>query len=282
MINLRHYCITVILFPNAKINIGLFIVAKREDGYHDIETIFYPVKFHDALEFVTPPGLKSDELIVTGANTGMEDTGSNLVMKAVKKVRELKQFPAVRIHLHKSIPAGAGLGGGSSDASSIIKSINLHFDLGITNDELMQIAGTIGSDCPFFIENVPAFAKGRGEKLQPAGEFLSGYYIALLNPGLHISTKEAYANCKPSSPSISLEEAARLPVNQWKDKIINDFEGFAFSKYPLIGHIKDELYNTGAVFSLMTGSGSSVFGIFNEKQVLPESLKKHLVYEGKL
>lgn len=267
----------MIVFPNAKINIGLRIVARRPDGYHDIETVFYPVKLHDALEFVT--GGDRDELTVTGIETGSvpED---NLVMKALKKLRERYHFPFIRIHLHKAIPAGAGLGGGSSDASCLLKSVSKYFSLGITEAELGSIALGIGSDCPFFILDVPAHATGRGEILTPVSHILDGYYLILMNPGVHVSTREAYSGCTPVKPATSLTELITRPVTEWKDVVVNDFEEFATRKHPVIGQLKESLYDSGALFSLMSGSGSSVFGIFNEKPELPKEFARHVIYEG--
>lgn len=268
----------MIVFPNAKINIGLRITARRPDGYHDIETVFYPLDLCDALEFVT--GGK-DELAVTGIDTG-SGPKDNLVMKALGKLREKHHFPFVKMHLHKVIPAGAGLGGGSSDASHLLKSLNRFFALGITDEELKSVSLGIGSDCPFFIDNVPAYATGRGEILEPVPAFLDGCYIVLVNPGVHISTKEAYSNYVPSKPSSNLKDLVLLPVTEWKNRIVNDFEDFAIGKYPVIGDIKQALYDSGAVFSLMSGSGSSVFGIFREKPVLPEAFARFVIFEQRM
>lgn len=270
----------MIVFPNAKINVGLRIVAKRADGYHDIETAFWPVKLSDALEFVLPSEkAESDILQVSGSDTGGAP-GDNLVMKAAAKLHEKYYFPYLKIHLHKGIPAGAGLGGGSSDAACLLKAVNRHFSLSIQDEELKIIALQLGSDCPFFIKNVPSIATGRGEVLYEVENFLRGFYIILLNPGVHISTKEAYGHCIPSEPAGSLAELLKTPIIEWRRYIKNDFEEYVFSKYPSVGELKSGLYNEGAVFSLMSGSGSSVFGIFSEKKRLPGNLRKHLVFEG--
>lgn len=266
-------------FPSAKINLGLRITAKRQDGYHDIETVFYPAGLSDALEFVVQERINEDIITVTGADINITP-GENLVMKAAKKLREKHTFPNIRIHLHKSIPAGAGLGGGSSDAACLLKGLNRFFRLEIPEDELKEIALSIGSDCPFFIDNTPAFASGRGEILNPAPHVLSGYYLVLLNPGVGISTREAYSNCIPQKQAQSLPELVKKPVNEWINFIFNDFEKFAFSKHRVIGLLKDELYSSGALFSLMSGSGSSVFGIFSSCPELPPSVKKYRIYEG--
>jgi 4-diphosphocytidyl-2-C-methyl-D-erythritol kinase len=270
----------MIVFPTAKINFGLYITAKRNDGYHDIETIFYPVGLCDALEFViSDKAVNKDLLVTTGFNT-VSDPEDNLVIKTLRKLREKYTIPPLRIHLHKVIPAGAGLGGGSSDSVSFLKAINRRFELNISEQELKIISLGLGSDCPFFIEGIPAFASGRGEILKPVTHFLSGLYITLLNPGVGINTGEAYQNCRPEKPSESLIISISHPINEWKKRIFNDFEDFAFKKHSIIGEIKNELYNNGALFSLMSGSGSSVYGLFREKPELPEKLKEFVIFEG--
>jgi 4-diphosphocytidyl-2-C-methyl-D-erythritol kinase len=269
----------MIVFPKAKINLGLRITRKRSDGYHDIETLFYPVGLSDALEFiVTDEHLHKDILTVTGINTG-SDPDDNLVIKALRKLREEYSFPFLKVHLHKVIPVGAGLGGGSSDAVFILKAVNRFFDLSIDDIKLKAIALELGSDCPFFIDNIPAFATGRGELLVPVGSVLSGYYIIILNPGVGINTRQAYQNCFPKESRESLLLLTKRSVKKWKNLIINDFEEYAFKKYPLIGEIKNELYNSGALFSSMSGSGSSVYGIFSKKPEIPVRLKDFVIWE---
>jgi len=270
----------MIVFPKAKINLGLRITGNRTDGYHDIETLFYPVGMCDVLEFVVSSGLlKTDILTVTGINTG-SDPEDNLVIKAIRKLREKYSVPFLKIHLHKVIPVGSGLGGGSSDAASFLKVINRFFGLSVDDRDLKATALELGSDCPFFIDGIPAFALGRGEILKPIGRVLSGYHILLLNPGIRINTKEAYHNCRPEQPSVSLVQLIDHPIAEWKKLIINDFEDYAFKKYPLIGEIKNNLYNSGALFSSMSGSGSSVYGIFSGKPKVPDKLKDFVIYEG--
>ncbi len=191
----------MIVFPKAKINLGLRITGKRNDGYHDIETVFYPVSLCDALEFVaSPEATGKDLLTVTGLSLGVKPE-ENIVMKAVSRLREKYAFPLLKIHLHKAIPHGAGLGGGSSDAACMLKSLNRHFTLSVGEDELKSIALDLGSDCPFFIDGDPAFAQGRGEIIEPVSPVLSGYYLLLLNPGVGINTGEAYRNCRPEAPA---------------------------------------------------------------------------------
>jgi 4-diphosphocytidyl-2-C-methyl-D-erythritol kinase len=269
----------MIIFPKAKINLGLRIVRKRPDGYHDIETLFYPVSFSDALEFVVS-GEPSDKdtLTVTGINTGSEPE-DNLVIKALRKLREKYSFPSLKVHLHKTIPAGAGLGGGSSDAAFLLKAINKYFELSIENETLKVMALELGSDCPFFIDSIPCYATGRGELLQPVNSILSGYYILIINPGIGINTRDAYLNCHPSEPATSLLKLTKRSVNQWKELIINDFEDYAFKIHPVIGNIKSELYNSGAIFSSMSGSGSTVYGIFSGKPKVPDKFKDFVIWE---
>jgi len=272
----------MIVFPIAKINLGLNITAKRGDGYHDIETVFYPVPLCDALEFVVSEDKAGRDIFVTtGINTG-GDPEDNLVLKTVRRLRERYSIPNLRIHLHKAIPAGAGLGGGSSDSACFFRGINRFFNLDISMSDLKKISLEIGSDCPFFIEGVPAHATGRGEILNPVGAVLSGYYIVLLNPGVGINTREAYQNCIPHLPQESLIQLLDKPIEEWRGSVVNDFESFAFRKFPVIQKIKDEMYNSGAIFSLMSGSGSTVYGIFKIRPQLPSELKSYVIYEGKL
>jgi 4-diphosphocytidyl-2-C-methyl-D-erythritol kinase len=270
----------MIVFPNCKINIGLRITGKRPDGYHNIETVFYPIGLSDALEFViSDQRVGRDILDVTGINTGSEPE-NNLVMKAIVRLRERHNFPFLRIHLHKAIPIGAGLGGGSSDAACVLKVVTKYFSLGITDSEIKSLALELGSDCPFFIDCTPSLAGGRGEILTPVQPELPGYYLVLINPGVGINTAEAYRNCKAEPPASCLKQLIELPVTEWKGLILNDFEDFAFSSYPVIGQIKEGLYKSNAVFSLMSGSGSSVYGIFREKPELAQDLRKFIIWEG--
>lgn len=272
----------MLVFPKAKINLGLFITGKRPDGYHDLETLFYPVNLCDALELVAEmKGSGKDELKITGFEiTG--DPGENIVMKAVKLLRKRYSFPSLRIHLHKAIPTGAGLGGGSSDAAFALKAVNRAFNLSVSAEELRLIAADLGSDVPFFIDCQPAFATGRGELLNPVKPFLAGYYAVLVNPGISISTKEAYGSCIPSRPARSLTDLAGNPLSHWKDLIVNDFEKSLFTRYPRIAEIKASLYESGAIFSLMSGSGSTVYGIFHGKPATHPDIAPFVIYSGEL
>jgi 4-diphosphocytidyl-2-C-methyl-D-erythritol kinase len=272
----------MVVFPKAKINLGLKITRKRNDGYHDIETIFYPINLCDALEAVPNKGSPDrDHLTVTGYSVTINDE-ENIVLKAVNKLRDEHHFPYMKIHLHKAIPAGAGLGGGSSDAAFMLKNISRIFDLNLTDEYLKTVALQLGSDCPFFIECRPSCATGRGEILEPTDSFLKGYHLVLLNPGINVSTKDAYENCMPQLPSTRLKDNVRFPVAEWKELISNDFEKTVFSKYPLIGDLKAALYESGSIYSSMSGSGSTVYGIFLNPPDLSEKISKYEIYRGLL
>jgi len=272
----------MIFFPNAKINIGLRITGKRPDGFHDLETVFYPVGLSDALEFVVSDNSTGkDSIKVTGIETGGEPE-NNLVIKAVNRLRDLASFPVLRIHLHKGIPVGAGLGGGSSDAACMLKVLNRHFELNLDQDVIKAVSLELGSDCPFFIDCVPSYATGRGEILAAVKPVLSGLYMVLVNPGIGINTGAAFKNCSPAIPASSLQELIQSPPEEWRDTIINDFEAYAIKECSLIGYFKEELYRSDAIFSLMSGSGSSVYGIFRNKPELSSEIKKFVIWEGQL
>jgi 4-diphosphocytidyl-2-C-methyl-D-erythritol kinase len=270
----------MITFPTAKINLGLRVTGKRPDGFHDIETVFYPVRLCDALEFVVSPGkVIEDNLVVTGLSTGIR-SGKNLVIQAAIKIREKYTLPFLKIHLHKAIPIGAGLGGGSSNAAYMLKALNKCLNPSISEKEIKAIALELGSDCPFFIDAVPSYATGRGEVLHPVKPVLEGYYTVLINPRISISTRLAFHNCQPQKPEVSLEDLINYPASEWKNLIINDFEDYVFKVYPQIGTLKIALYNSGALFSSMSGSGSTIYGIFSEIPKIPEHIKDHVIYEG--
>lgn len=248
----------MITFPNAKINIGLNITEKRSDGYHNLETIFYPIDLCDSLEFV-----QNDE---TQFNcTGLKIEGepeNNLILKAYKLLKEEFDLPNIDIHLHKSIPMGAGLGGGSADAAFMLKMLNNEFKLGLSSQELEQKATKLGADCAFFIENKPTLAKGIGNIFEPTTINLSGYHIVLIKPEVHVSTAEAYGGCKPQRWTTPLEVAIKRPITEWNDCIFNDFEQTVFIAHPELSEIKDMLYAKGAVYAAMSGSGSTIYGLF--------------------
>jgi 4-diphosphocytidyl-2-C-methyl-D-erythritol kinase len=272
----------MITFPKAKFNFGLWITGKRPDGFHDIETIFYPLPLCDALEFVVASvSVKNDEIVVTGINIGARHE-NNLVIKAVRRLRDDFPVPLLKIHLHKAIPSGAGLGGGSSDAACMLRAVNRCFDFSIDDTALRKYALDLGSDCPFFLDPVPSLATGRGEMLSRIRPFLEGYHILLLNPGISISTKEAYLNSGISQHETDLEILSCYDPSKWKSLIFNDFERFAFKLYPQIADLKKTLYKSGAVYSSMSGSGSTVYGIFEDKPAIPEKLRSYIIYEGLL
>jgi 4-diphosphocytidyl-2-C-methyl-D-erythritol kinase len=255
----------MITYPNAKINIGLNVTERRPDGYHNLETVFYPINLQDALELNTIDGdipecgykIKVTGTILDGAP---ED---NLVVKAYKLLRKDFQFPAQKIHLHKHIPVGAGLGGGSSDAASIIKMLNEKFTLGLTSEQMRKYAVQIGADCPFFIDNKPVFATGIGNVFTQFNLDLSGKNILLVKPEIFVSTRDAYAKVVPQISKYQLTELLQQPLDEWRYNVVNDFEKSVFSKYPEIAAIKDRLYDLGAKYASMSGSGSAVYGIFD-------------------
>lgn len=253
----------MITFPNAKINLGLNIIEKRPDGYHNLETIFYPINLQDALEVTRRENNdKEYTLHISGAPLEGEPE-DNLVVKAYKLLK--KDYPGllpVDIHMYKHIPAGAGLGGGSSDAACIIKLLNDKFSLGLSTERMEEYAAKLGADCAFFIRNKPVFATGIGNLFEPVELSLKGYHIILIKPDIFVSTRDAFAEIKPVRPAVSLKEVVKQPIETWKSSMKNDFEDSVFKKFPEIAAIKDELYDLGAVYAAMSGSGSSVYGIF--------------------
>lgn len=272
----------MVIFPKAKINIGLRITEKRSDGFHNLQTIFYPVCLCDAVEFVVPEQLLENDILTVSGIMHEQDPANNLVMRAIKKIRAIKQIPFLRVHLHKAIPVGAGLGGGSSDAASIIRSINRYFNLEISNDRLKEIALELGSDCPFFIDCIPSFAEGRGEILIPVKPLSENLHLLMVNPGIHVSTAEAYGSCIPERPETDLREIYNLEVAEWKNLMINDFEEPVFKKYPQIAELKKSMLDMGAIYSSMSGSGSTVYGIFSREPEIPQSLRSQVIYSGVL
>lgn len=255
----------MVTFPNCKINLGLNILQKRVDGFHDIETIFFPVGLCDALEIV--PSQFKTQLSVSGIYTG--DTADNLCLKAFYLLKkDYPHLPEVNIHLHKAIPLGAGLGGGSADAAFTLQMLNKKFNLNISEKKMHVYALQLGSDCPFFLVNKPCIAAGRGEILEHAAISLSGYKILLIHPGIHISTAEAFSKIKPAIPAKKIKEIIQQPLENWKEELFNDFEKYIFEKYPQVKKIKEDLYNDGAIFASMSGSGSTVFGIFTKDSTI--------------
>ena len=268
----------MLIYSNAKINIGLNIVEKRNDGFHNIETVFFPIDMRDAIEIADSKSDAPYTFSASGIPINI-DAKDNIVVKAYELIRAKYTFPSQNIHLHKSIPFGAGLGGGSANAAYMIKLLNKKFNLGMSTEEMKDEVKTLGSDCAFFIENKPAFAIEKGENLNTIDLNLSGYHILLIKPNIHISTAEAYANIKPHKPEISLKELIEQPIETWRTSIKNDFEDSIFPKHPLLKEIKEELYEQGAIYAAMSGSGSSMFGLFkNEPNILPQ-WEKHFCWK---
>ena len=254
----------MVTFPNCKINLGLHILGKREDGFHDIETVFYPILFKDALELISHTNGNTE---VDFTATGLAVDGNpedNLCIKAYHLLKkDFPQLPSVKMHLHKTIPIGAGLGGGSADAAYMLKLLNDKFNLNLSTHKLLNYSYQLGSDCPFFIINKPCFAMGRGEILEEIVVDLSVYKIVLINPGIHINTGWAFSQITPAISKKSIKEIIKQPIETWKDELKNDFENPVFTAHPQLKEIKEELYQQDALYAAMSGSGSTVFGIFN-------------------
>lgn len=266
----------MVLFPNCKINLGLHITRKRNDGYHDLETLFYPLALKDALEMVISEtdhknngvDFSSSGLEITG------DTADNLCVKAYHLLKkDFPSLPLLHMHLLKKIPMGAGLGGGSADGAFALLLLNQLCHLSLSEHQLMAYALQLGSDCPFFIRNKPCIAKGRGEKMKEITLDLSSYTFLIVNPGIHISTAKAFAGIKPQQPELSIEKIMEYPVKQWKQLLTNDFEKNIGEQYPNILRIIQYLYQAGAIYASMTGSGSSVYGLFEKENDIERKLK---------
>jgi len=266
----------MIVFPNCKINLGLKIIAKRADGFHDLETVFYPVALKDAMELMhNTTRINEIEFTGTGLTVG-GNAADNLCVKAYQLLKkDLPQLPPVKIHLHKAIPMGAGLGGGSADAAFMLKALNDKFRLGISQPQLIQYALQLGSDCPFFIKNKPCFASGRGEILEEISVDLSGYKIILVNPGIHINTGWAFSNIRPAPSVRSVKEIIQQPLDSWRTELENDFEVPVFIAHPEIKEIKGSLYRQGAIYASMSGSGSTVFGVFSKERFIENNYPTH-------
>lgn len=268
----------MIAFPNAKINLGLNILDRRPDGFHDIESLLFPIKLSDVLEVVP-----SEPDLASFTATGLDipsDGKPNLCQQAFLLLKEKYSIPGVSIHLHKNIPSGSGLGGGSADAAFTLKLLNQLFSVGLTIAELKDLAAKLGSDCPFFIDNQPQLATGRGETLEPFPVNLSGLHLALIKPNIHVSTTEAYAGVTPALSEIPLREVLTQPMEKWKDILKNDFEESVFWKFPSLASIKFNLYQAGAVYASMSGSGSAIFGLFPKppEKTLQESFPEAFIW----
>jgi 4-diphosphocytidyl-2-C-methyl-D-erythritol kinase len=254
----------MICFPSCKINLGLRITQKRADGFHALETVFFPISIKDALEIIIEPDTSAAPITFTSSGLAINgDPSDNLCYKAYGLLKkDYPTIPNIKMHLHKTIPMGAGLGGGSSDGAFTLVALNQLFNLEIPKQSLLDYALQLGSDCPFFIINTPAFATGRGEILKPINLNLDGYSIVIVNPGIAISTKLAFSLITPKVPDTNMEAIICEPVTSWKEKLINDFEQPIFNSFPELANIKETLYQKGAVYASMTGTGSTVFGIF--------------------
>ncbi len=268
----------MLVFPNAKINIGLHVVEKRNDGYHNIESVFYPIPLQDALEAVVEPLQSTITLTTTGFEI-LGNSNDNLITKAYHLLqKDYPQLQGLHVHLHKAIPMGAGLGGGSANCSFFIHLLNQLYALQLNPLQLHNYAQQLGSDCAFFIANTPAYATQRGEVLMPITLNLSTYYLVLVKPNIHISTAQAYAGVTPRPSVLPLTTLIQQPVEQWKNSISNDFEAAIFAAHPVLNNIKTELYAQGAVYAAMSGSGATVYGLFKHEVNLEQLFAPHFYY----
>lgn len=251
----------MILFPPAKINLGLNVLNKREDGYHSIDSVMLPIPLFDVLEIIPADkfSFHASGLSISG------EIDNNLCVKAYNLLCKEYQFPKVHILLHKEIPMGAGMGGGSADAAYVLSGLNKLFNLGISIQKLEYFASQLGSDCPFFIENIPKEVSGRGEILRSIELNLKDYWLVIMNPGIHISTKEAYENIQFNRSELLCREIVLADIRNWKNQLKNDFETYAFSKYPILDTLKERFYQQGAIYASMTGSGSTIYGLFEKE-----------------
>ncbi len=268
----------MIVFPPCKINLGLHVVSKRPDGFHEIETCFYPVQLTDVLEIIPARSFSFTQ-------TGLELEASsfdNLCVKAYELLSRDYVIPPVSMHLHKLIPAGAGLGGGSSDAAYALRLLNDVFELGISKHLLQSYASRLGSDCAFFLHDSPMLGKGKGEILSTIAVNLKGYWLILVKPDIHISTAEAYRGVLPKQPAKPLHAVLVSDISQWRNRLFNDFEDSVFRKHPGIRAIRDTLYEQGARYAGMSGSGSSVYGIFEQPKDLAGLFEGYFYWSGVL
>lgn len=267
----------MLTFPNAKINIGLNILRKRPDGFHDISSCFYPVMLCDALEAM--PSAKGSFYT---SGQGISNDEPNLVSKAFDLLAADFQIPRLDVYLLKGIPIGAGLGGGSSDAAFMIKLLNKAFHLKLSDTQMEDYARKLGSDCAFFIRNKPMYCYGKGDQFEGITLSLKGRFLCLVNPGIHVPTAEAYAGIRPFETATDLKTILARPVPEWRNAVVNDFEQTIFTKYPSIARIKSDLYKAGALYASMSGSGSSVYGIFENMPEIDNNFKNCFVWQGEL
>jgi len=250
----------MLVFPNAKINIGLNITEKRVDGFHNLETVFYPIPWYDILEI-----REANKFAITTSGVSLDiPPEKNLVVKAFRLLQKDYKLPEIEIALHKNIPAGAGLGGGSADASFMLRVVNERFRLQLSNQVLETYASQLGSDCPFFINNKPTFAEGTGNKFTSIELDLSSYEIRTEKPDVFVSTADAFSGITPQKTSFDLTESIKKPIHEWKNFIFNGFETTVFAKHPIIADLKSKMYDDGALYASMSGSGAAVFGIFDK------------------
>jgi 4-diphosphocytidyl-2-C-methyl-D-erythritol kinase len=273
----------MIAFPGCKINLGLNITHKLSNGYHELESVFVPVLLSDVLEMIESPTSDETEFNYSGL-TIPGDPSNNLIKKAFDLLSQNYKLPPVQVHLHKIVPMGAGLGGGSADASAMLMILNSMFKLKISQAELIDLAKTIGADCPFFILNKPALVTGVGENIKPIDPGLKGKKIFLVFPDIHVNTSEAFQNIIPKQPIENLKSIIQnYPIVEWKNHLKNDFEDYVFNSHPEIAKIKKQLYDMGAIYASLSGSGSTVYGIFNDaKEAFRGDFKKYFTYLGDL
>lgn len=269
----------MVVFPNCKINLGLNVISKRTDGYHNLETVFYPIAFHDILEIISTPFSDSKVKLSVSGITLDVDPNSNICIKAYRLIKsDFPEIPNIKLHLHKTIPIGAGIGGGSADGAFMLTALNKKFNLGLSQEQLISYALQLGSDAPFFIKNEPVYATGRGEYLTSIRLNLTGYKIILINPGIHINTGWAFSKIAPKEPLKNINQIIQQPVEAWQYELVNDFEIPVFAEYPEIKLLKEKLIQSGAVYSSMSGSGSTVYGIFRKEQAVSIPLPKEYFY----
>jgi 4-diphosphocytidyl-2-C-methyl-D-erythritol kinase len=268
----------MISFPPCKINLGLHILRKRADGYHDLETAFYPVPWTDVLEIIPSEifQFRSSGQMIPG------ETSDNLCVRAYHLLKKDFNIPPVHIYLHKVIPTGAGLGGGSADAAHTLRLLNNLFELNLSTARLQHYAARLGSDCAFFITDEPMLGQGRGEIISPIPPVLKGKYFSVIKPSIHVSTADAYAQVEPKEGRQSIPEILKQPIGRWKETLVNDFEASVFEKHPSLRQLKNDLYAAGAMYASMSGSGSSVFGIFETKTDVTSLLQTHSSWSGEL
>lgn len=267
----------MLCFCPSKINLGLAVIEKRADGFHNIETVFYPIGWSDALEVIIQPEGSITSLKINGLSIE-GDSQNNTIIKAYELLKNEYALPPVAIYLYKNIPMGAGLGGGSSNASNFINAMDKLFELNMPLSKKINIARDIGSDCAFFIEAKPVYATQKGDVFDPINLNLDAYYIAIVYPNIHSNTKIAYQGVTPNKPQLSIKTIIEtLPIEEWKTHLVNDFENSVFKAFPEINNLKDLLYSSGAIYASMSGSGSAVFGIFKEQPIL-NLPKEYLVF----